>query len=318
MPVFGRRSCTHAKPTEFRSSKPRQERRRDPIPLHPVADPPVVSDFAFAISKAMEAGNVEAVLGAWEAKRRRLYPGEWPAVRKAFEASVQTVLYRLKRDHVKQACLHTSHALGDVRASEARLRENAFAEDTSPAYPVMMLLYDLMERNAAIPLWQDVEKYLFENQEVCLAYFYEAGGLAPPASVDDMWVGSRYRAIRYRIANLYNSFIREVDAIVYLREKHGLDVRCHSLLDTEWKSDAVCGLVRIELFVVNSKFKKLSTEELRQKMEGRKKECQAVNPGLPVAIAPMEPSDEWGCVWLFTDKALDELAARINAESAAH
>lgn len=266
----------------------------------------------------MEAGNVDSVLDAWEQKRRALYPDEWPAVRKAFEASVQTVLYRLKREHVKQACVHTGHALGDVRAYEAGLRENAFAENTSPAYPVMMLLYDLMERNGAIPLWEDVEEHLFANQHLCLAYFYRAGGLTPPASIEEMWVGGKHRAIRYRLANLYNSFIREVDTIVYLREEHGLDVRCHPLLDAEWKADAVCGRIRIELFVVNSKFKKLSTEQLRQKMEGRKKECQAVNPGLPVAIAPMEPSDKWGCVWLFTEKALEKLAADIKAESATH
>ncbi|MNU30487.1 hypothetical protein D3C71_189870 [compost metagenome] len=315
---FLRRSSAHVSPHgQSRQPRPKQGPRK-PIPLLPIADPPVFSDFNWAIFKAMEAGNVDAVLAAWEKKRSDRYPDVWGAVRKAFEASVQTILYRLTLAHVRQASEFTEHALGDVTSAEAKLPGNVFAKDTSPAYPVIMLLYDLMERNREIPLWQDVERYLFENQDMCLSYFYKAGGISPPGSIEELWTGGKHRAIRYRIACFYYSFIREIHTIVHLREKHGLDVRCHSLIDTEWKADAICGRVRIELYVVNSEFKKRNEETVRLAVEGRKKECQEVNPGLPVVVVPMSPTDEWGCVWLFSEEALSKLAADIKEESRSH
>jgi hypothetical protein len=314
-PVFGRRSHTLGRSTP--RVEPRAETSRPPpkpIPLLPVADTPVCTDFNWALTKAAEAKNVDTVLSEWEERRRRRYPEEWPAVRKAFESSVQTVLYRLMLKHVDLAIETTDHALGDVLASEAARHEYKFAKNTSPAYPVIMLFHDLMEKIGRIPLWQDVENYLFERQDLCLAYYYRAGRVDPPASVEELWVGGKKRAIRYRIACLYYSFLRDVRTIVFLREIHKLDVRYHALLDAEWKADAVCGLVRIELYVINPEFK----ERDEDRAAGRKAHCEKLNPGLPVVAEPMKKRKAWGKCWVYSEGSLAKLASKIRGASVSH
>jgi hypothetical protein len=265
-----------------------------------------MTDFNWALMKGAEAKNVKKVLANWERRRKRQCPDEWPEVLKAFKASTHTVLYRLTLDLVEEAAKDTEHALGSVKAYEARKHRDA--ADVSPAYPIIMLFYDLMERQGRIPRWKDVQTYLFEHQSLCLAYFYKACGIPAPTSISHMWKGEKLRAIRFRIGCLYYSFLREVHTLVALRERHGLDARYHPLQDAEWKADILVNLVRVELFLVNPKYK----ERCEREMAGRKLACEAVNPGLPVVIGAMEPGTCWGEAWLFSDETIDGLAQDIK------
>jgi hypothetical protein len=317
-PVFKRCSRPNVRPSQYVELPPAEQKEQPSppkhIPLLSVTNPPVFTDFNWALAKAAEAGNVDRVLADWERRRRKKYPKEWEAVRRAFEASRQTVLYLLNLKHVDQAIRTTEHALGDVVAREAAGHEYKFAKNASPGYPVIMLFHDLMEKIGRVPLWQDVERYLFERQELCLAYYYRAGRVDPPVSIEDLWVGGKKRAIRYRIACLYYSFLRDVHAIVALRERHGLDVRYHPLLDAEWKADALFGLVRIELYVINPEYKQQDEE----RAAGRKAQCKMLNPGLPVLAEEMKPRRVWGKCWVYNDASLAKLASKIREASVSH
>lgn len=223
---------------------------------------------------------------------------------KAFEESSQTVLYQLSVADVLKVAETTEHALGDLSKAETERPENKFAADVTPAYPVILLLHDLMESLGRVPSWSDFERYLFDHQDMCLRFFMEAGGIPSLQSLPKMWAGSKMRAVRWRMANFYYSFLKEVHIIVSLRRLHGLDALYHPLLDVEWKADFVCGDIRVELYFSNAKYKAATS--------GRKTACQKLNPGLPVIPKLVERTDRFGECWLYKDEVIAELARDIR------
>jgi hypothetical protein len=273
------------------------------------ADRGVVTDYRWALAKAAEAGNVEFILKRWEQKRLAHWPDQWPVVKKAFEDSRQTVLYRLTPRDIVDATENTDHALGNISSAEARAKSAQKAQNLSPAYPIMMVFHGLMEALGRVPLWQDVEEYLVRRPELCLAYYVKGCGIPGNPTLDNLWTLPGMRPVRYRIASTYYSFLREVHTLLCLRHDFGLDALYHPLQDAEWKSDIVCGLVRVEIYLLSAFFK--GTEE------GRKVECQSVNPGVPVVVQQMETSKLRGKCWLHSKETIEALAEKIVAAGGA-
>jgi len=278
----------------------------------PPADPafctpdsvPLFTDYWWAKEEAAKAGNLDKILEDWRRRRKNVSKHEWNPVLRAFQSSRQTLLYQLDVDDVWRVAKSTEHALGEVKAAEARRPENLFAANLSPTYAVVMLLHDLMEALGRVPSWSDVERYLFDHQEVCLRYFLDAGGIPPLDCISSMWAHPKMRAVRWRMANFYYSFLKEIHIIVSLRRIYGLDARYHPLLDTEWKADFVCGPVRGELFYTNDTYKAATS--------GRKTPCQIRNPGLPVVTMLVDEPDGFGRCWLYKDNIIAKLAQEIR------
>jgi hypothetical protein len=305
---FGRRSSTNLLKLYAASSNPVGSAVSSPIPstkleLLPASNPPVVTDYNWFRVKASEAGNFSAVMKDWERRRRRLHAEEWSNVLKAFQDARYEILYRLPVAMVDDAIKQTAHALGTVRQDEAKKHPNV--ANASPAYPTIMLFYNLVEQTGVVPSWQVVERYLFAHPDLCLKYYFMAAEVPYPSSIDELWEGEKNRAIRYRIAGFYYAFLKEIRLLAELREA-GFDARYHPLLDAEWKADILVGSIRIELFLENEGFKAENT--------GRKKKCISLNPGLPVVEAPMERKKLWGRVWVYDRKSVVNLMARIQAE----
>ncbi|NTF17288.1 hypothetical protein G6L37_02430 [Agrobacterium rubi] len=267
----------------------------------------IATDYDWAWKEAAKAGNRDHVFNDWRSRRESISLAEWPPVYDSFRNSRQSVLYRLAVEDVVAAASRTGHSLGRISFSETLVDENRFAADISPCYPVIMILHDLMEALGRVPLWRDFEEHLVSRQDVCLRYFIEAGGIPPVTRVDGMWDHPRMRAVRWRLGLFYYSFLRDVHTIVTLRRTHGLDVRYHPLLDAEWKADAICGDVRIELYVVNSTYKDADKA-------GRKKLCSRLNPGLPVVEGKMAVKKDRGSCWLYSPESISLLAAEIASK----
>jgi hypothetical protein len=266
----------------------------------------LVTDYAWAKAEAAKAGNLYPVLNDWRRRRKNVSSREWNPVLLAFQASRQTVLYTLSAADIVHVARTTEHALGDVQSWEKDLDDNMFAEKLSPTYAVVMLLHDLLESIGRVPTWGDFEDFLFDRQDLCLQYFMRAGQIPALASRSQMWAHPRMRAVRWRMANFYYSFLKEIHIIVSLRRTHGLDVRYHPLLDAEWKADFVCGDVRGELFFSNRKY--------RAATSGRKTPCGKLNPGLPVVTMLVEKRSKYGECWLYKDAVIAELAQKVREQ----
>lgn len=278
---------------------------------------PTVTDFDWAIKAAAEAGNFDSVYSDWVRRRKQAWPDEWPMVERLFKDSRQTVLYAIKPSDVVAAVLVTNedesqHALGDIRAEEARLEENEWAADLSPALPMIMVFHDLMEKLGRVPLWHDVERHIVDHQELLLVYFLIGGNIRGKITRENLWTTPGMRAVRWRIGNAYYSFLREIHLIATLRSQYGLDVLYHPLIDAEWRADGVCGRVRIEVFIDNSRYKKDAKQVAVAR--GRKSYCKKYNPGLPVADKPLEKASYGGRCWLIADSSIKALAADIVAK----
>lgn len=277
-----------------------------PAPRNVGAAAETVTDYWWAKNEASKAGNLDETLQSWRRRRKRIAPAEWNPVLRMFQQSRQTALYRIQPGDVYQIAKgpEEDHALGLVKASEARKFENKFAANVSPAYAVVLLLHDLLEEMGRVPKWSDFERFLYDHQELCLRYFLEAGQIPPIPSLAELWSHPKMRAVRWRIGNFFYSFLKEIHIISSLRHTHGLDVRYHPLLDAEWKADFVCGDVRGELFYSNATYKAATS--------GRKSPCQRLNPGLPVIPMLVDIPDGFGNCWLYEDDVIADLAHRIR------
>lgn len=161
-----------------------------------------------------------------------------------------------------------------------------------------------MEKLRRVPTWTDFEKFLFANPDLCLKYFWAAARIQPTTRAEG-WPGDMMACIRFRLGNFYYSFLREIHLIVILRRVYGLDVRYHTILDNEWKIDAVCGSVLIELYVPKEGLKGFTKE--------RKQTCAELNPGRPVLVLTMKTRNTYGQCWRFTNDEIRHAALTLRA-----
>lgn len=274
----------------------------DTTPLHPLPSIPIVSNWDWALAEARKSTDFDDKFKKWE--ERRGAGRDWAAIRGRFEASRQTVLYRLAPSDVTKVMNATDHALGWMKGPESRLRHLKKIANATPPYPVMLLLHDLLESLGRVPTWSDFSEYLFANPDLCMASLWKAADLGPQTE-EDGWASQKLGAIRYRLGNFYYSFLREIHLIVVLRRVHGLDVRYHPLLDAEWKIDAVCSDFLIELYIYSVHYKGSKT--------ARKQLCEEQNPGRLVEVVEMEAKQIFGECWRCSDTEIGEAADGMKA-----
>lgn len=273
-------------------------------PLTPLPDEPLTTTWDWAMTVAELSRNVQKVIADWTYRRSSQLPSQWPTVRAAFKASCQTVLYKLSPQDVVKVMATTEHALGWMSGKQNDEPQFKRIKDVSPAYPVIMLLHHLMEKLRRVPTWTDFEKFLFSHPDLCLRYFWSAARISP-TTIDQGWDDDMMASIRYRLGNFYYSFLREIHLIAVLRRVYNLDVRYHPILDSEWKVDAVCGPVLLEVYV--------PSEGLKGKDVERKQTCEQLNPGRPVLKLTMLTKTKGGICWRFNDNEIQEVAMKIRA-----
>jgi hypothetical protein len=275
----------------------------------------VFTDWNWMRSEAAKGGgkaDVDKVLLDWSANRAaQLEPFDpklWTSIRKGMEGFVHDRLYRVTLSEIDDTLASTEPPLAGIGKTESR----AFGVNdiTSPS-PFNLMLHRLLETRDAVPTWQDFERLHRDRPQVFLNWVTWATGHDASVLEEDWRKTALGRAVRYRLATAYNSFIRELHFMTAMRERHGIHLSHHFLLDALWKIDFLHGDTAIELFVNN---KDLKTEY----GEGRKTACRTANPArnvVQIAIDVRQEEATYNMPWLVGETVTEDLAARLRRRS---
>ena len=270
------------------------------------------TDWAWMLRQAARAGkDVDATLVEWNRARSGILgPTAWRRIRGRMEQFVHRRLYTVTLAEIEDALGRTDPPFGGTTKDDRKAGN--MGNQTSPA-PLNLILHSLMEKLDRVPLWQDFEAYLRANPSMFLVYTAHAQS-RPLEELTGDWLGFPLgRALRFRLATAYNSFIRELHLRAAMDEVHGLWLTHHFMLDAVWKVDFLHGDTGIEIYL-DSGYKD-------EEGEGRKRTCFSMNPDrnvLKVLLKTRHDAGSYDRPWLVDDSSISDTARRLRERDYDH
>nr|WP_250807849.1 hypothetical protein [Neorhizobium tomejilense] len=281
-----------------------------------VSKPVIVTDWNWMLDQAARGGgeDVQAKLKRWDEGRRRLHGNRvWDKIVTAMRQFEHRHLYTLKEADIGDVMARTHSSFGGVTGDDSE--KGGIDKATSPA-PYVLMLHNLLETKGTIPTWQDFQEYHWKNPGVYLRFIADFVRLPVGMFIDSDWLTHPVaRAIRYRLGSAYNSFIRELHLMCVLRERYGILLTHHFLLDALWKIDFLHNNTALEVFLENPRWK-VKNPEAAERERAKKTLCHKTNPArdvLMVTFAKRSDSKSYDFPWLFTDAEIAEVARRLLA-----
>lgn len=265
-------------------------------------------DWMMAEAEKSGRGSVQDRLDSWNEHRdfslSKLDASLWPRIHKGMKKFVHRKLFSVTVAEIMETLSRSEAPFGGTRKLD---REGGNLHNLTTPAPINLMLHSLVESTGRVPTWQDFETSLKERPETMLSWIafqteksldlFLGGWLTDPVT----------RALRYRLAAAYNSFIREIHFMAMMREMHDIHLAHHFLLDALWKIDFLYGGVAIELYVNN--------DDLKSETEGRKIRCHEANPGRDVLVLAFEVRQDgstYNMPWLVTEDCARDTARRLR------
>lgn len=283
------------------------------------ADDPIVTStgWDWMLREAAVGGsNVEKVISDWNRRRASSLKDRWPLIHSGMKSFVHRRLYTVTRLEIDEVLRNTDKPFG---GTDGRDREFGFLRDATTPSPINLILHSLMERLGRLPTWQDFEAYLRQYPLVLLTYIADFTGV-PLERFFGNWLDFDIgRALRFRLATAYNSFIRELHFRASMAERHRVFLCHHFLLDAEFKIDFTFHDTAIELYLENETYKDVA--DIGSKGHGRKLRCFDVNPGRDVEVVSFklrQSSQEYDKPWLIDDAEIERTADNLLSGHVTH
>jgi len=171
---------------------------------------------------------------------------------------------------------------------------------------VQDLFHNYIESRLALPTWGNFREYLLEPDiaPLFIKPMWDKLQLALPASYNRVAVK---RALHWRIGKMYYSVMREVDFMVRLRERHGIQLKYHLLADVRLKSDFWLDDSIVSIFLANSRY--------RAKTSGRKQTAkdflEDAKPPFSFVDVEFENQFERGKLYRIDEATIDGVATQI-------
>jgi hypothetical protein len=280
---------------------------------------PVITqtDWDWMLREAAIGGSdVSKVLSNWRRRRAATLKNRWGLIHSGMMSFVHRRMYTVTLTEIDEVIKKTQKPFG---GTDRRDREHGFLHDATTPSPINLILHSLMERIGRIPLWQDFEAYLRSHPMILISYIADFTGL-PLETFSGDWLSFKVgRALRFRLATAYNSFIRELHFRACLAERHGVFLCHHFLLDAEFKIDFTYRDTAIELYLASKSYK--DTISNGSKGQGRKVRCFDINPGRDVEVVSFElrqSSSEYDKPWLITDIDIARTADNLLSGNVTH
>ncbi len=151
-------------------------------------------------------------------------------------------LWQSAPERIEQTARTSSHALGNIAASENR----AVIRDAYTDWAMEFLFHDFIETFAYVPTWDDFRDYIVSSRPVD---WYR------PMRVIGLSQGLRGevldRALQWRLGNAWMSSLRVAHLLVSLRHVYNIPVKYHPLVDVLLRVDGWHGNHLIDLRVPN-------------------------------------------------------------------
>ncbi|MCV9963646.1 hypothetical protein OIU34_17235 [Pararhizobium sp. BT-229] len=260
---------------------------------------------------AVGGSDVEKVIAAWNRRREASLKDRWPLILSRMKSFVHRRMYTVTLSEIDDVLLGTDKPFG---GTDGRDSKHGFLHNATTPSPINLILHSLMERLGRIPFWQDFEAYLRQHPLVLLSSIAAYTGL-PLEKFQGDWLDFDIgRALRFRLATAYNSFIRELHLRAALAERHGVFIYHHFLLDAEFKIDFTFRDIAIELYLVNENFKDDNDS-------GRKLRCFDVNPGRDVEVVSFKLRHDaklYDKPWLIEDSDIERTADNLLSGKVTH
>lgn len=267
---------------------------------------PVITDWKFCVDYADGSCPWSSrMFDDWHRNRLRLVGNRWPTIREKMEQFVHWFIYEVKPSDIVYAVRHMENPFGGTTGRDADV---AGVNNLTTSAPINLTIHHLAQTIGHLPSFSDLERRLKDRPDIILADFAAHYGISPDVYLGDWLLDPRTRALRFRLAAAFNSWIRELHLMSTLIQECGLPIRHHFLLDAEWKQDFSCGNKVVELFIENSKYKNGASR-------GRKKEATDVNPLRDVIRFPIRARREavtYNQAWLVDPEAIERLARQLS------
>lgn len=257
----------------------------------------------------MSAPDRDGMLAEWDQRRSEAVGKTpqglpiWPGVRAYMERFRHQFLYQVSPADVKWAAENTASPYEFTTASDS-MKE---IENATSIAPLNLTLHTLLEEFKRVPLWEDFEWRIMSKPSIYLDYLQKHHKVTDAMIAGDWLKNKKMRAVRWRLAKLYCSWIREVHLMASLIHQYRLPIRHHFLMDAEWKQDFCCGDAVVELYVISKTYK---SED-----EGRKTKAQELNTLRPVIVEGLPPRHSratYNMPWLCFPSDISKLADRLR------
>jgi len=191
------------------------------------------------------AGSARARQALADWKRER------PEVAQHVLGHVTLVPYATNSAELRRVVQTTEHALGEVKRLE--IMEVTSIRDWNPQFAMTHVLHYTLEQLGKPFTYQQFRKFCRDDS---LARSMLTGPSQEAVARATKQHGPRLAidAMRWRIGNSYYSFLRELIAVVSLREA-GIDLRVHPLADALFRTDAWVSNCVLSLYIGNSGFR---------------------------------------------------------------
>lgn len=276
-------------------------------------EPPVTSTgWDWMLREAAIGGSdVRRVVAEWNKRRGSVHKDRWPTILAGMTSFVHRRMYTVKLREIDDVLRDTEKPFG---GTDGRDSQHGFLHNATTPSPINLILHALMERLNRIPTWQEFEAYLRQYPLVLVSSIAAYTGLPLEKFVGDWLEFDIGRALRFRLATAYNSFVRELHLRAALAERHGVFLCHHFLLDAEFKIDFTFRDIAIELYLVNENFKDDADS-------GRKLRCFDVNPGRDVEVVSFRLRRDarlYDKPWLIGDSDIERTADRLLSGNVTH
>lgn len=270
----------------------------------------ISTDWKWMLDEAEKSGGpgVSKRLKAWDDRRTselsRFDPKLWPRLRNGMRSFSHRHLYSVTVAEIADAMARSEPPFGGTRKAD---RDAGRISDLTTPSPLNLMLHMLMEAMSAVPTWQDFEAHIKSQPDILLEWIAFQTKLPLELYMGEWLTHPVTRALRYRLAAAFNSFIRELHFMAVMRESHGVYLAHHFLLDAVWKIDFLYGSVAVELFVRNDDLKADSHT-------GRKVKCYEANPARDVIVIGIDVRQDkstYNMPWLVTNESAASTARRL-------
>lgn len=272
----------------------------------------VSTDWEWMIDQAAAGGHdVKKSLADWNYGRTlKLGAKRWQKLLEEMKGFVHKRLYTVTPEEVFLAIKNTEPPFGGTRGQDQKAGD---VSNATSAAPFNLMLHKLLETLDRVPTWQDFEAYHKRHPSVYLQDIAYHAGVDVEILMGDWLAHPVGRAVRYRLATSYNSFIRELHFRAAMEKEHGVFLTHHFLLDALWKIDFLYDKTAIELYLENSTYK--------GEDGGRKIRCVDLNPRrdiLLVTFGIRRDASTYDRPWLLEDATISSAARRLRSREVDH
>lgn len=225
------------------------------------------------------------------------------AIVEQVQSFVHEQLFNISSDEVAAVLARSEHALGDVEKE----RQIRVVEDTRmPPTAMQDMFHRFVEQNSAVPTWDDFREFLLAPAQKALLITPWWQTLRPLLREYDR---DRVRdALRWRIARMYYSNMREVDFLARMRERHDIWLKYHIFADVRLRTDFWIGNHNVSVFLSNSTYRgrgKTRKEKAEELLGDRRPAFQFHEVEFPNLY-------ERGTLYRVSNERIDELAALLR------